>query len=1233
MPSDGTPEPSDADDIALFVRCGLFDTAWFEARNPDLRAAGVDPAEHFHRYGWREHRLPNAYFDTGWYLRHNRDVAEAGLNPVLHYFEYGEAEGRRPIEYFEPEWYRARYGVADGACCLSHFLRHRLEGWVSPVPEFDPVHYLSQSPDVAKAGMDPFEHYLVVGAAEGRQPSTAMDVAYYRARYLQHLPRANPLLHYRQHRNEPGVFPTQAAEQASVPQQIRLNTQPSPLFETVAPLDPATPLRATLLAFYLPQYHPVPDNDRWWGTGFTEWTNVARGVPRFVGHYQPRIPRDLGHYRLEGTAVLRQQIALAQGAGIGGFVFYFYWFNGRRLLDGPLEAFLSDPTLAMPFCLMWANENWTRRWDGSEHEVLLSQDYRDEDEPVLVDTFIRHFDDPRYIRLEGRPVLFVYRAGLIAGGAATVARWREAFAAKGHQPVFVMAQSFGDRDPREHGMDAAVEFPPHKLTEHLPQLNGQLRMLDFAADARIFDYEVVAGASDLSRQPYDLIRTALPGWDNDARRQGRGMTIHGATPASYEAWLGRLIGAANEQKVLGEALVCINAWNEWAEGAYLEPDVHYGAAFLNATGRAVSAEERAPAAKVLLVGHDAFTAGSQLLLLHIGRAFVSRGVAVSYLLLGGGPLESQYRAVAPVTLYAGAAELARHATALAASGYRAAIANTSATGHACAALAAAGIGCTLLLHEMPRLLRERQLVEAARAGVAAARTVVFAAAFVRDRFHEAVALPPERTVILPQGLYRPVDGRGGAARRARLGLPEGATLAVGLGYGDLRKGVDLFLQVWRLAQAADPSIHLLWVGDLDPVISAYLGAEIAAAEATGTFHRVPFQAEGAEWLAAADVHLLPSREDPYPSVVLEAMSAGVPTVAFEEAGSAPDVLREFGAGTAVPLGDAAAMVRQLRVAALQHGPEERARLARVARQRFPFAPYAEALLALAAPGRPAVSAMVPTLDYAAHLPERLRSIFAQRLRPLEIVVLDDGSSDDSAATVAAVAAQAGRTVEWVPAAAERGLLAQWRRAAARARGEFVWIAEADDGAEPTLLEAVCDALRAAPGAVFGFADSRAVDGDGATLWADHQGYYREAGAGLLAESGTIGAAEFLRECLGARNLILNVSAVVWRRAALRDALARLGEVPLRLALDWRLYAEALSRGGSVAYVARPLNQHRRHGRGVTGRTDPAAHLEEIRHMHRHMGAMLGRDTALLARQRKAVAAAKRVLLTAAPGSD
>ncbi len=463
---------------------------------------------------------------------------------------------------------------------------------------------------------------------------------------------------------------------------------------------------------------------------------------------------------------------------------------------------------------------------------------------------------------------------------------------------------------------------------------------------------------------------------------------------------------------------------------------------------------------------------------------------------------------------------------------------------------------------MPRLLRERRLIESGRAGVAAARHVVFAAAHVRDRYHELVAVPMDRTVLVPQGLYRPVEPRRGKALRARLRLPEGATLAIGLGYGDLRKGFDLFLQAWRLAQGVDASIHMLWVGDLDPVISAYLGAELAAAAATGTFHHLPFQSDGADWLAAADVHLLTSREDPFPSVVLEAMSAGVPTVAFEEAGSAPDVLRELRAGVSVPLGDAAAMVRQMRALALQTEREDRLRLTALARERFPFGAYAETLLAMAMPARASISAIVPTLNYARYLPGRLASIFEQSVAPIEILVLDDGSTDGSEAVVRTTAAKAGREVRWVRAAQRIGVFAQWRRAASLATGEFVWIAEADDLADAALLERLGQALLDAPDARFAFADSAAIDAGGDALWPDHKAYYREAGTLLLERSGVIAADEFLREVIGTRNLVLNASAVLWRREALIEALERAGEAldGFRLAGDWLLYAEAASAG-------------------------------------------------------------------------
>ena len=1236
------PSRLDLGDVLTLVRSGLFARDWFLEQNRDIAGCGIDPVTHYFRYGWREGRWPNPYFDPAWYLQRNHDVRQSGAEPLLHYLEYGEAEGRQPVAHFDPAWYRVHHGVPKGQRCLQHFLEYRHGGRVSPLPEFDAAFYCRHSPDVASAGMDPFEHFMVQGAREGRAASAGFDTAWYRGRYLRDQPDANPLLHYRAHRNVPGVHPVRPPQDTDIPAEVRRNTAPGPLFELVEPLPAAAPRRATVLAFYLPQFHPIPENDAWWGTGFTEWTNVIRGLPRFAGHYQPRTPRDLGFYRLEGTATLHAQVKLARGAGLGGFVYYYYWFNGRRLLDAPLEAMLADPGVDFPFCLMWANENWTRRWDGADQEILIAQDYLPADEPALAADLARHFADPRYIRLHGRPVLMVYRASVIPEPAATVARWRTLFRVLGEDPLFVMAQSFGDRDPRPFGMDAAVEFPPHKLSVGLPMLNAGLHVLDPSATAHVHDYAAAAAASGNDSPDYPLIRTAVPSWDNDARRQGAGLVLHNSTPAKYQAWLARLVDDAVAHPVLGTPLVCVNAWNEWAEGAYLEPDVYFGSAYLNATGRAVVGAADQPARMgVLLVGHDAFPAGSQLLLLNLGRQLAAAsGVQVEFLLQGGGALADEFRRVAPTTVAATPAELAAQVRCFSAMGFAAAVVNSAAASAACALLVAAGLRCVLMIHELPRLLQERNLVGPAADAVAAASKVVFASPYVRDRFAELVPLPPGRDVILIQGLYRPVQPLPGAAVRAQLraglGVPPTALLALALGYADLRKGFDLFLQAWRLAQTsggpAGSAIHFAWIGDMDPSVQHHFAPEMAAAAATGTFHHRSRSPDGADWLACADVHLLTSREDPLPSVVLEAMSAGVPTVAFDGAGGAPDLLLAYGAGVAVPLGDAAAMVQAIRALALRACPDASARLAAAARRDFDFGTYAASVLRLASPGLLDVSVVVPSYNYARFLAARIASIAAQTHPVREVIVLDDASTDDSAAVVQQAAADARRAVRWVGSESNSGsVFHQWRRAAALGTGEWLWIAEADDMAEPGFLAALAKALQDAPGAVMAFTDSRAVDAAGAPMWGNHQSYYARCDAPLLAHGGTYTARDMLRGCLSRRNLILNASAVLWRRDALRRALDRCGPdlEAYTMAGDWRLYAEILSTGGDVAYVAEPLNVHRRHAASVTHRLSMSQHLAEIRRMHRHMRTLLGPDPAIAAGQRQALREIKADLVAAA----
>lgn len=1216
------PDHGEQQRLGVLQQSGLFDGAWFLARNPDLVGSGPGALVHWHRYGWREGRWPNPYFDLEYYLARNPDCAG---DPLLHYIQLGEAAGRRPILHFDPVWYRRHHSVPGGELCLAHYLSRRHTGLVSPVAEFDAAHYLRENADVAASSMDPMEHYLLCGFKEGRAPCPGFDPRRWGGAKLD----PNPLLGLLRWRERSGL-------DASVPNiadEVRRFTRPDPGFEDVAPLPPGLAPQAKLLAYYLPQFHPVPENDAWWGRGFTEWTNLGRAMPRFVGHYQPRIPGELGHYRLDGTETLQKQIALAKGAGLHGFVFYFYWFNRRRLLQGPVEAMLADPALDMPFCLMWANENWTRRWDGSDDQILISQDYQAADEAALVDEFARHFRDKRYIRLAGRPMLMVYRASLIPDTKATVARWRRMFqVAHDENPIFVMAQSFADTDPRPFGMDAAVEFPPHKLTAQVPMIVDSLHVLDPAFDAEVYDYAAIAQASVAEPPPsFPLIKTAVPGWDNDPRRQGTGTILHGATPTLFQAWLADLIRYARANPIEGEAVVCINAWNEWAEGATLEPDVHWGGAFLNATARAAAGlPQMAARTHLLLVGHDALAHGAQMLLLRIGRAMrATHGVDIAFLLLGGGVLEAEYRAVAPTAVATSQQQLDLLIGSARSIGCDAALVSSAASAHAIPSLKRQGLRSVLLVHELPLLLQEKGLIPGLRQGLSVTDTAVFPAALVRDRCCAAVDATPEHAVVLPQGVdcddaVSPADRE--RTRRA-LHVPPGTILAVGMGYADLRKGFDLFLQVWRATRSMRPATCFVWAGGIDPATETYLRDEIASAEATESFRFLGHRNDPARLLAAADVFLLTSREDPLPSVALEAMVVGTPVVAFRDAGGIPELLDKFGAGSAVPRADVSAMARAALAAAIDFTPDKRRTLARTCRDAFRFNGYTGQLLRLARPGLLPVSVVVPSWNYSRFLQTRLASIFAQSYPVAEVIVLDDASTDDSVAVAQQTAQAWNRRIRLERQRQRSGsVFTQWRRAAEMATGEWLWIAEADDGAEPGLLATLAAAVQGARDPAFAFCDSCAIDQHGSTLWPDYKQYY---GPAILAKDQVFEGDAFLRSHLAERNLILNVSAVLWRRqdllAALRRCRAELRD--FRLAGDWRIYAEVLARkGAQVAYVAEPLNRHRRHPASVTARMTVTEQTAEIARVQDLVGRLVGSDAALRRRQER-----YRRSLTKSPG--
>jgi lipopolysaccharide biosynthesis protein len=340
-----------------------------------------------------------------------------------------------------------------------------------------------------------------------------------------------------------------------------------------------------LIAFYLPQYHPTPENSEWWGAGFTDWLNVVRARPLFAGHQQPHLPADLGFYDLRLAATREAQADLAREYGIHGFCYYHYWFGGRRLLSAPLDAVLETGKPDFPFCVCWANENWTRAWDGLEKEVLIRAESSAEDDRAHFIWLSGVLRDPRYIRVDGKPLVVIYRVSKLDDPKRLSSIWREEAKRLGIGDIFLASvESLRDDrvDPVRHGFDAAVEFQPDWLALGPPARTTP-------EGTKVFAYRDVVERMLAKRPPaYRRFRGVTTSWDNTARRQKGAVVLDGAQPDLYEGWLRRVLA---DVRASGDRdpLVFVNAWNEWAEGAHLEPCQRWGRGYLEATRRALLA--------------------------------------------------------------------------------------------------------------------------------------------------------------------------------------------------------------------------------------------------------------------------------------------------------------------------------------------------------------------------------------------------------------------------------------------------------------------------------------------------------------------------------------------------------------------------------------------------------------------------------------------------------------------
>ncbi|MGO9327935.1 MAG: glycoside hydrolase family 99-like domain-containing protein [Steroidobacteraceae bacterium] len=461
---------------------------------------------------------------------------------------------------------------------------------------FDNAYYLATYPDIKASSVDPLEHWVTCGAQEGRDPSATFSTRYYTRLMRRHTrSNVNPLVHYLLYGRALGLQP---ARPARVSATVKIDDLYAGYVRAEKGRDyvgEAKPIirrsEIKLIAFYFPQFHPFPENSEFWGRGFTEWTNTTKAIPMFPGHYQPRLPGELGFYDTRVKDVLKRQIELAKQYGIHGFCLHHYFFSGKPVMRVPYDTLLANPDLEIPFCLHWANEPWTVRWDGlaTKTGMLLDQRHEPQDDFAFFRDIEPAVRDPRYIKIDGRPLLVVYRPALFPDMAATIKRWRDCFRDAGLRDPYlaVMQNAFeGAVDPRKYGFDAAIEYPPHNLAS--ADVTHRVEVYDPGFEGTVRDYEFTLGVALARPEPeYRLFRGIMPDWDCTPRRANPELFIN-AVPHRYQRWLEGLCAKTDADRPRDEKLIFINAWNEWAEAAYLEPDRKYGYAYLHATARALN---------------------------------------------------------------------------------------------------------------------------------------------------------------------------------------------------------------------------------------------------------------------------------------------------------------------------------------------------------------------------------------------------------------------------------------------------------------------------------------------------------------------------------------------------------------------------------------------------------------------------------------------------------------------
>lgn len=967
------------------------------------------------------------------------------------------------------------------------------------------------------------------------------------------------------------------------------------------------------LAFYLPQFHSFPENDEWWGKNFTEWTNVTKAVPQFAGHYQPRLAGDLGYYNLKEKNVIAEQMKLAKEYGVYGFCIYYYWFDGKKLMETPLDIIMNNKELDLPFCICWANENWSRRWDGKDKDILIAQNYDDKFADKFIKDAIVYMKDERYIKMNGKPLLVIYNANEIPNLKDSIQYWREYCKNDGLGEIHVAAVDFALNDiSKNSGFDSFVEFPPHSVYHYeKTRLNDRLNIVDNAYAGDIYDYaEIVEHKDYVKGSEPNKIPGVFLAWDNTSRKKNASTVYHNYSPEAFGCWLNDVTGYVNRTKN-NDKFVFINAWNEWAEGTYLEPDRRYGYAALEQVRNTIIKQREKK--KIIYVSHDACFNGAQMLSLNIMKTLKEVYAYEVYLILkGNGVLMDQMRDIAYETVCLedeewSEADLEKW---IYSSGADIAICNTVVSGDITRNLANCGVKVISLIHEMEKIIRDNGFENNLNIIAENAEKIIYASDYVRQSDNNIYKMPEDKTIILPQGMYilnNYLNKRQDVKKEiyAKYGIEKDQRLVLGVGFADHRKGVDLFVKSALDSISKNENVTYMWIGDVEPGMEKRCKEIIGESAYKSKIIFAGKQTDPMLYYTAADIFLLTSREDPFPTVVMEAMYSYLPVIAFEGGGGYVEIIDD-NTGKLVDMEDYQAMSKCV----LEYVEDDKLRSTigkyahNFAAENFKFTQYVGELLSILGVEIPSVSVVVPNYNYERYLRDRLDCIIHQEYPVKEIILLDDCSTDNSKAIIDEYAEKYPNLIKPVINDVNSGnVFKQWSKGFSLATGDYVWIAEADDLSEITFLKKIMGMINSNKDVTMCYSQSKMMDENGNITGENYFCYTDDVDTEAWKNDYIISSEEELSQHLTIKNTIPNVSGVVFKNGDYTDIFS--SAMSYTVAGDWRVYVDIMKKGGNVGFVAESLNYHRRHSNSVTTDLKAEKHYNEIVSMQEYVAESLG----------------------------